>query len=494
MSAAFANRDKKEGEALTNQNRIKWTLDVNTELKALQDVTITDALPEHLTLDPATLKVNKLDVSEGDVTAGDAVNVANAGGNTDLSLNLGNITGAYRITFETIIDASILSKDFTNTAQFNGKAISSNVVKYDNSVTVVKKNTTTAGKIPGNTTGDEITISPDNRQEWEIYINETNPKMIQQGMKLEDRLSFVAGQVSWRARYVDGTLKLSRKQQGGNWGEVNLADYFTIEKQPISSAAGTDDFQFIFVYKGNPTTDAFKFEYETEDSATSIYYGGGNSKIENTAKLYTQDGDKKTEISNVARSSYIYKRDDSLVKDLEFYKNFSDLDYENQLITTQFVVRVPDGNTKQIAIRDWSGSRLLLTEVKPENIVVKKYPLDAETVLKDAQNGHEYYEINREESAATTLLKTQYFTKQEPQRDDNGYEIPGTIATNRMQYHLYPEGTSTATESGLYVIEIVTPFNADLDKARTSKDLHNNAYILENGNQASRWFITISRG
>ncbi|MEE1131430.1 MAG: collagen binding domain-containing protein, partial [Caryophanon sp.] len=179
MSAAFANRDKKEGEALTNQNRIKWTLDVNTELKALQDVTITDALPEHLTLDPATLKVNKLDVSEGDVTAGDAVNVANAGGNTDLSLNLGNITGAYRITFETIIDASILSKDFTNTAQFNGKAISSNVVKYDNSVTVVKKNTTTAGKIPGNTTGDEITISPDNRQEWEIYINETNPKMIQ---------------------------------------------------------------------------------------------------------------------------------------------------------------------------------------------------------------------------------------------------------------------------------------------------------------------------
>ncbi|OCS85485.1 SpaA isopeptide-forming pilin-related protein [Caryophanon latum] len=481
LEAAFSSIDGKYGKLESNPSRIKWSMYVNTELKNVSNATVTDALQQYLTFDPTTLKVHKLKVSEGGKLAYGAqvTNVQNSGSATNLSFNLGNISGAYIIEFETKIDPQAPSITFNNTALFNGKELKATPVKYENLIDLTKANKREPkNEVGANKTGNDLTISSGNKQNWEITFNNTNNrKTIPSNLEVQDKVDFSTyGQYSKRIRYVPNSMKVYRKGTTGDFEEVSFANNFEFKTAPNSTAEGAGAVEFILRYIGSPTTDAFKITYDTEDSSLDMYYSQANNEIRNSVQLHVTNNGERVRASESKSASYAYGRFGNKI----FYKNVSNLDYENQKITTQFVVRVPEGNAKLINIFDWSGSRLLLSEVTKDNIKITKYTTGY-IQSKVVGDGYTYYEILDKQDGETLTGEivdvSKYHIKYET--DANG------IVSNKISYHLYPEGSTTPTESGLYVIEVETPFNADLDKERIEKykeyDLHNNAYLREGG-------------
>lgn len=117
---------KKGGGAnkAVNPDKITWTIDVNKQLETIKDVVVEDTLGEGLEFDKDSLKVYELLVKlNGDTLQGDQVNllegaIEDKSATGDFSIILGDISSAYRITYDTnIIDKT--KTEFKNTATFS---------------------------------------------------------------------------------------------------------------------------------------------------------------------------------------------------------------------------------------------------------------------------------------------------------------------------------------------------------------------------------------
>lgn len=136
---------------------------------------VTDIIPQYLTLVPNSIKVKQLKVSEnGTMATGAEVNVSNTGGN-NLDLSLGDITGAYRIVFETTVNGDAPSGKFNNTAYFGTKSIPADPIEYVNEIKI-EKSTPTESRFGQNKSGDALMVNPANEVEWVVTINDETPR------------------------------------------------------------------------------------------------------------------------------------------------------------------------------------------------------------------------------------------------------------------------------------------------------------------------------
>jgi|GEM_PF-1236592 len=108
----------------TNPQNIKWTIDVNLNLKKVNNAKVADIIPAGLSYNN-DLKVYNLVVdTDGKATQGSELTSFSGATYSDqnLNVNFGNISTAYRIEYSTKID-SYSTTDFTNTAEFTGDNI-----------------------------------------------------------------------------------------------------------------------------------------------------------------------------------------------------------------------------------------------------------------------------------------------------------------------------------------------------------------------------------
>ena len=114
---------KKFGKAESdfNAEKINWEIIVNTSLDKLTDGKVKDQIPEGLKLDLNSIVITELQVGlNGIVTdiEGVPTGVTTEGSSeSELVVNLGDTTSAYRITFTTDIVGEVKSEGYTNTAE-----------------------------------------------------------------------------------------------------------------------------------------------------------------------------------------------------------------------------------------------------------------------------------------------------------------------------------------------------------------------------------------
>ncbi|MEJ8303646.1 collagen binding domain-containing protein [Saccharibacillus sacchari] len=255
----------KTGKADDAGGKIDWTVDVNTSLQKLSSVSLSDTIPEGLTLDSASVRVYKLNVSSaGDRTQGEAVAADQyvlEGGQEASELKLAfaaeSINEAYRITYSTAIGAGSQAK-FTNTATL--KASDREDVSASSTVTVKR------GELISKSVGayDQSTQSID----WIIGYNAGALTIPKSQALLKDR--FNSGQ-----RLVDESFKVTENATG----RVLVAgtDY-TVTNVAIANGKAGFDLQF-----ANDVTTAYTITYRT--TATGTVYN--NDKITNTVTTGT---------------------------------------------------------------------------------------------------------------------------------------------------------------------------------------------------------------
>lgn len=273
------------------------------------------------------------------------------------------------------------------------------------------------------------------------------------------------------------SLQIEKKEQGSNtWVPANGDFAFVTTPTTGLTVPGTEasELNSIIRYMGTTTTTAaYRFIYKTQDSAMKEYYGDKDNKVYNRAQLYFGTGTNATQASKEVQTSYSYSRSGNRT----FTKRFIDIDYQNQMITTQFVVRVPD-STKQISIFDYADGHFNLAATPAENISIKRYAFETSITFELVGNGGGFYKPVDDNATFTTLDATQYHVK--------NVFYNGNIVPNQMNYYLFEEGSTAKTPSGLYIIEIKSPYNADATN-ENNEYLYNNALVREDNKDASRY-------
>ena len=167
-----------QANASTNATKIKWTIDINKAQDSLSNVTLSDNLPDGLTIDSKGIKVYELNPSGSNWIQGTEVMKEQI----SFPLSFENIEGqAYRIIFDTDIDYEkfidaegkfIASLDFANEAilyqTIDGEYVE---IDSDDAKVTIKRGTLIEKS------GKEVTNYGEPLMEWTIYINKANQKI-----------------------------------------------------------------------------------------------------------------------------------------------------------------------------------------------------------------------------------------------------------------------------------------------------------------------------
>lgn len=110
-----------------NPASIDWTIDVNLDLLDLDNATVTDPIPGGLEYTADSLEIYKLNVNLDGTVIQEEGNIASqftvTSASSNLVINLGKITDAYRIKFNTTItDFSPDNREFENTATLSASS------------------------------------------------------------------------------------------------------------------------------------------------------------------------------------------------------------------------------------------------------------------------------------------------------------------------------------------------------------------------------------
>lgn len=253
----------KNGIKVDSQDKIQWTVDINKGLNTINPAIITDIINQgsHHKYVDGSMTLNKLIINYADPnsepTVGDSVSgfTPNVDGDgKSWTLDLGSITEAYRITYETEYDpgATEFSDNtfsLSNTVDFNGSPAS-------NSVSVTKPNYIIKGVVsqPSNTNPTSF--------KWTITVNGDENQI--NGLRIEDQLP--AG-----VKLTDITVS---SPSGQTFSENTTGDltYSVDANNLLTLRIGNTNEEWIIEY----TTDIIDFKTRT------------NSAFKNTAKVFKE--------------------------------------------------------------------------------------------------------------------------------------------------------------------------------------------------------------
>ena len=253
-------------KALNPQN-ITWTIDVNKALEKVDDAVVTDAIPEGLSYN-GDLKVYKLDVDvRGNVSNPVLINppaytpALPSGPSNVLSVDLGDITGAYRIEFSTKI-TDYAAEKFNNSATFSGSNITT--------VPLNKELPNSRGKLLAKSSPSYS--SSTQLIDWQIKYNYgeesiTNPKLIDLMDKKHEIIptSIKVYPVSDVNKDTKGTALDAPSQY------TVETDISNVTSADINGDSTADKTGFILTFNNpNPVTSAYIIEYQTKPTS-SVY-------------------------------------------------------------------------------------------------------------------------------------------------------------------------------------------------------------------------------
>ncbi len=114
-----------------NATKINWVIDINKNLNPVSTAIVEDTYAEGLTLDNGSIKVYNLNIGlDGSESLGAEISVSPvySPAESKFSIDLGNITSAYRIMYTTDINADAIdTSSFLNTVTFNENSSQANV-------------------------------------------------------------------------------------------------------------------------------------------------------------------------------------------------------------------------------------------------------------------------------------------------------------------------------------------------------------------------------
>ena len=278
---AYAIKKSGEYDKAINPTKIIWTVYVNTEMNDVEDANIIDKIPEGLTLIENSIAVNHVQVGlNGQFTDGDKVEDFELSLDP-LTVSLGDINSAYKVTFETEIDYEYIG-DFSkyhNTAVLNSgeeKVADStaSLEKIERQPMINKKGLADKG-------GKDSEFI-----DWQIDVNLAEAKLNQATVhdNLPEGLSIESIEV----------FKLS--SNGNNWNEEKTDREFyefPIELGEIDSAyrikLKTKIKDYESYYKNNEFTNTAEFEFDGQKETAS-----DTVNVERSP-LLTKDGTETTD-------------------------------------------------------------------------------------------------------------------------------------------------------------------------------------------------------
>ena len=279
---AYAIKKFGEYDKEINPTKIIWTVYVNTEMNDIKEANVVDQIPKGLTIIQDSVSVNHVQVGvDGQFKDGDKVEEFLMSSLDPLTIGLGEINSAYKVTFETEIDYENMGEfsEYHNTAILNNGQ--EKVADSTASLEKVEKQPMINKEGKADNGGKDSEFI-----DWKIDVNLAEAKLNQAIVRdnLPEGLSIESIEV----------FKLS--SNGNNWNEEIIDrefNEFPIELGEIDSAyriklkTKIEDYESY--YKNNEFTNTAEFEFDGQKET-----GSDTVKVERSP-LLTKDGKETTD-------------------------------------------------------------------------------------------------------------------------------------------------------------------------------------------------------
>lgn len=259
---------RKEGEFekgnSREENRIDWTIHINNNNLKIDNAVIRDTIPKGLKLVTDTIKLEPELTGASYSIEGNE----NAETGTELTYELGEITGYHKLTYSTtVVDEeaynSNTSKEYKNYVEITGVDVPTNANNKDDKDGVLVPTSVIVKSGKGyNPSTQEIT--------WEIVVN--NNKIAIENAEVTDHIPL-------GLEYVEGSFKVD--------GNIPISG-FEYMKADSEDASKTGTWVYNF---GNINQTTHIITFKTRVTDNNIWANNANKTFYNTAKL-TGDGVK----------------------------------------------------------------------------------------------------------------------------------------------------------------------------------------------------------
>ncbi|MDN4619370.1 collagen binding domain-containing protein [Paenibacillus sp. PsM32] len=336
----------KKGDVQKNQ-QVNWTVDVNTNLKHIQNGVLTDPIPTGLTLDPNSIHVYNLDVNvDGSTKVGQEITSGYqlTTNPADFKITFAqDIRSAYRVTYSTAVDKG------TQTSYTNTATLTSSVESVKASATVSVKRGEFLSKNVVGYDDKTRTIS------WSINYNMNEQPITKAKALLKDRFNGTQ-------QFLQNTFKVVNVTTGTTM--VEGTDYTLT---PVTNDKGTNGFDLQF---NSDITSGYTITYQTQA----------------TGRVYTDE-----KVINKVTSDGTGVQAGQNLQSTIFVKTLSDANYISKIATWKLVVNRDGYTMSDVAINDYFTNGGL--EFLPSTLVVRtadgaKLPKSAYTVTtSNAKSG-----------------------------------------------------------------------------------------------------------
>ncbi len=315
----------KKGEVQKNQ-QVNWTVDVNTNLKHVQNGVLTDPIPAGLTLDPNSIHVYELNVNvDGSTKVGQEITSGYqlTTNPADFKITFDqSIRSAYRVTYSTSVDKG------TQTSYTNTATLTSDVESVKASATVSVKRGEFLSKNVVGYDDKTRTIS------WAINYNMNEQPISQAKALLKDRFNGTQ-------QFLQNTFKVVNVTTGTTM--VEGTDYTLT---PVTNDKGTNGFDLQF---NSDITSGYTITYQTQA----------------TGRVYTDE-----KVINKVTSDGTSEQAGQNLQSTIFVKTLADANYSSKIATWKLVVNRDGYTMSNVAINDYFTNGGL--EFLPSTLVIRK--------------------------------------------------------------------------------------------------------------------------
>lgn len=315
----------KKGEVQKNQ-QVNWTVDVNTNLKHVQNGVLTDPIPAGLTLDPNSIHVYELNVNvDGSTKVGQEITSGYQLTTNPADFKIAfdqSIRSAYRVTYSTSVDKG------TQTSYTNTATLTSDVESVKASATVSVKRGEFLSKNVVGYDDKTRTIS------WAINYNMNEQPISQAKALLKDRFNGTQ-------QFLQNTFKVVNVTTGTTM--VEGTDYTLT---PVTNDKGTNGFDLQF---NSDITSGYTITYQTQA----------------TGRVYTDE-----KVINKVTSDGTSEQAGQNLQSTIFVKTLADANYSSKIATWKLVVNRDGYTMSNVAINDYFTNGGL--EFLPSTLVIRK--------------------------------------------------------------------------------------------------------------------------
>jgi len=261
----------KTGTYDSANKRINWTIKVNESLRTINNAVVNDTIPQGLTIDKTTIRVDGVAAAEG---TGYTVSGQN------FTCNLGNISTLKTITFSTNVDSSVYNsntyKSYKNTAVLSGDGVLTGT-SASKSVGFTPNIISKQGVSYDASTGIVT---------WKITVN-TNKTNVAAGAQATDTIPIGQAYIAGSAKF-DGTA-------------IDDSGY-TAAPRGDTSKTGT----FVYTFS-NSFSDTHTITYQTQVTDPKVYKANYSGNITNSVTLTSPDINQKVTATQAVNSEIISK-------------------------------------------------------------------------------------------------------------------------------------------------------------------------------------------